>query len=340
MELKKYKKWLIVSIVISATSLAIIYMLSATHEAEEIILTINPLIILIAISFNVFSWLSWALRIKIMASALNTKVAYFKAFKIVMVSHFMAAVTPSSMGGEPMRIYMLTQDEIAQGNTGVGNATALTLGERLIDFIFFGVTLPILLLLVGLSLDLSRVRYLLIGSAILLGILGIFTFYIVTHPKKFHKFSKKIGKLLKFFIKDEKKRKRITAKMEKEIDAFSYGIIVLFKHKKWHLLATLGATALMWSFGFMIPSIILIGLKLPPIWLISYTFQMIIVFITMIPISPGGSGLAEFSAYLLYGQEVPKEFLGPLIVVWRILTFYMNLGVGLVYTLHYIAKGK
>ncbi len=340
MELKKYKKWLIVSIVISATSLAIIYMLSATHEAEEIILTLNPLIILLALLFNLFSWLSWALRIKIMASALNTKVAYSKAFKIVMVSHFMAAVTPSSMGGEPMRIYMLTQDDIAEGNTTVGNATALTLGERLIDFIFFGVTLPVLLLLVGLSINLTGVRYLLISAAILLGILGIFTFYIVTHPHKFRKLSKKIDKLLKIFIKDEEKRKRSIKKMEKEFGAFSSGIIELFKNKKWHLLATLGATALMWSFGFMIPSIIMIGLGLPPIWLLSYTFQMIIVIITMIPVSPGGSGLAEFSAYLLYGQQVPKEFLGPLIVVWRILTFYMNLLVGLVYTIHYIAKSK
>jgi len=340
MELKKYKKWMIVSIVVSATSLAIIYMLSSTHEAEEVILSIHPIIILIALLFNLFNWMAWALRIKIMASALDTKVTYSKAFKIVMVSHFMASVTPSSMGGEPMRIYMLTQDEIAQGNTSVGNATALTLGERLIDFIFFGVTLPILLLIVGLSVDLTGVRYLLIGSGILLGILGLFTFYIVTHPQKFHRFSKKIEKLLKFFVKDDKKRRRIIIKMEKEFSVFSSGIIGLFKHKKWHLLAALATTVLMWSFGFMIPSIILIGLGLPPIWLLSYTFQMIIVLITMIPISPGGSGLAEFSAYFLYGQQVPKEFLGPLIVVWRILTFYMNLGVGLIYTLHYIAKGK
>ena len=340
MELKKYKKWMIISIVISATSLAIIYMMSATKQAEEIILTIHPLIILVALLFNLFSWMAWALRIKILASALNTKVTYSKAFKIVMVSHFMASVTPSSMGGEPMRIYMLTQDEIAQGDTSIGNATALTLGERLIDFIFFGVTLPILLLLVGLSVDLTGVRYLLIGSGVLLGLLGILTFYIVTHPHKFNKLSKKVNKLLKFFIKDKSKRKRIILKMEQEFGVFSSGIISLFKHKKWHLLATIATTALMWSFGFMIPSIILIGLGLPPIWLLSYTFQMIIVLITMIPISPGGSGLAEFSAYFLYGQQVPKEFLGPLIVVWRILTFYMNLGVGLVYTLHYIAKGK
>ena len=96
----------------------------------------------------------------------------------------------------------------------------------------------------------------------------------------------------------------------------------------------------MWGSGFMIPSVILLGLGLQPIWLLSFMFQMIIVIVTMIPISPGGTGLAEFSAYFLYAQQLPQSIIGPLILVWRILTFYMNLGAGLGYTVHYIAKGK
>ncbi len=340
MELMKYRKWLVVSIVVSAASLAIIYMLSSTRHAEEVILQINPYMIVVAIALNVVSWLAWALRLKILGSALDVHVPYKKAFKIIMVSHFMAAVTPSAMGGEPMRIYMLTQDKIAKGNTGVGNATALTLGERLIDFIFFGVALPILMLLVGFSVNLTALRYFLIAAAILLGIAGVLTFYMVTHPNKFTKHSKKLGKLLKYLIKDEEKREKTINKMENEFGIFSSGIITLFKDKKWHLLASLAATTLMWGSGFMIPSVILLGLGLPPIWLLSFMFQMIIVIVTMIPISPGGTGLAEFSAYFLYGQQVPQSVIGPLILVWRILTFYMNLGVGMGYTIHYIAKGK
>jgi uncharacterized protein (TIRG00374 family) len=341
MEIKKnYKKWLAISIVVSVVSIVIIYMLGSTREAGEIILTLNPYIILLAAGLNVISWFAWALRVKVLSAALNIKVPYKKAFKIVMVSHFVAAVTPSAAGGEPMRIYMLTQDDIAKGDTSVGNATAVTLGERLIDFIFFGSALPILLFLVGLSVNLTALRYFLIAASALVGLAGVLLFYIVTHPQKFKKYSKKLGKLLKYVIKDDEKKERTVSKMENEFGVFSSSLINLFVHKKWHLLATLGITAIMWISGFLIPSVILLGLGLHPIWLLSLTFQIIIIFITMIPISPGGSGLAEFSAYFLYGQQVPQSVIGPLILVWRILTFYMNLTTGLAYTIHYIAKSK
>ncbi len=340
MDVKKYRKWLIVSLVISATSLAIIFMLSSTKEAGQIILGLNPLIILYAIVLNLLTWFFWALRIKILASALETGITLRKAFRIVMVSHFMASVTPSSMGGEPMRIYMLSQDNMTWGTTTVGDATAITIGERLIDFMFFGITLPILLLLVGLSIDLTGVRYFLIASGILIGLAGLFTFFLVTHPHKFKGKIHKIDGVLKLFMKDKGKRWKTIKKIEKEFGAFSRSTVKIFKRKKLHFVATLGTTALMWSSGFMIPSVLLMGFGQDPIWLLSYTFQMIIVLVTMIPISPGGSGLAEFSAYFLYGQRVPAEFVGPLIIVWRILTFYMNLGVGLIFTLHYIAKSK
>jgi len=67
-------------------------------------------------------------------------------------------------------------------------------------------------------------------------------------------------------------------------------------------------------------------------------FQLIIALVTMIPISPGGSGLAEFSAYILYSQKIPKEYVGPMVLVWRVLTFYMNILFGVAFTLKYISE--
>ena len=340
MDIKRYKKWLIVSLVISVTSLTIIFMLSSTEEAAGIIFTLSPAIILLAIIFNLLAWVFWAFRIMVLASALGCRVSFLKAFKIVMVNLFVAAVTPSSIGGEAMRIYMLSQESITNGNMAVGDATALTIGERVVDFIYFGIALPLMLVFLGLSVDLRELQFLLLGVAILLAAGGFLLFYIVSHP---HKLKGKFGKLeriLKIFVKEEKKRKETLDKIEKEFWAFSKSTMIIFRQKKLYFLATLALTAMMWSFGFLIPSLILLGFGLEPMWALSYMFQMIIVFITMIPISPGGSGLAEFSAYILYGQKIPTEYVGPLVLVWRVLTFYMNLFGGLVYTLHYIAKGK
>ncbi len=335
MELKKWRKWLVLSIVISSASLAIIFMYSSTASSIPLILQLSPLFFLAILAVHTLHWFFWALRIKIMAHALGDKISFVWAFRIVMVNLFMASITPSSLGGEPSRIYMLSQ-----GNLSSGDATALTLGERLIDFIFFGVALPLMLILLGISINLKDLEYELLAAAALFIFGGVFLLIVILHAGWFKKKIKKLEKLLRFFMKNKEKRKRFIQKAEKEFETFVKGIMVIFKRKKFHFLGALGATAVMWVADFSIPSLILIAFGYHPFWLLSITFQMIILLITIIPVSPGGSGLAEFSAYFLYTQKLPKNLTGAMIILWRVLTFYMNLFVGLAYTLHYIKKGK
>ncbi len=340
MELKKYKKWFAVSLVVSASSLAIILMLSSTGEAQGIIFTLAPWSIIAALSFTVLAWVLWSMRIMVLVHALGGSLKFTKAFKIVMASVFVAAVTPSSIGGEPMRIYMLSQESITRGGMSTGDATALTIGERLIDFMFFAVALPILFLVVGLSIDLEGLKYFLIGSALLLALGSLFVAYVALHPHKFKDKVDKLDSFLKIFIKNDAKRWKTIRKIEKEFDAFSRSIRVIFKKKRGHFLLTFLLTSGIWILHLTTPSLILMGFGLEPMWLVSMTFQLIIALVTMIPVSPGGSGLAEFSAYLLYSQKIPKEYVGPMVLVWRVLTFYMNMIFGLIFTLHYIAKGE
>ncbi len=335
MELKKWRRWLVASVLISAASLAIIFMLTSTEQAVPVILQVSPLFLLAILMIHTLHWFFWALRIKIMAHALGDKISFIWAFRVVMVNLFMASVTPSSFGGEPSRIYMLSQ-----GNLSSGDATALTLGERLIDFIFFGAALPTMLILLGISVDLKDIQYELLAAAALFIFGGVLLLLIVSHASWFKKHIKKFEKLLRFFIKNEERRKTLIKKAEKEFDAFVKGIVVIFRRKKLHFMGAMGATVIMWVADFSIPSLILMAFGYPPFWLLSITFQMIILLITIVPVSPGGSGLAEFSAYFLYSQKLPENLTGAMIILWRILTFYMNLFVGLAYTFHYIKKGK
>ncbi|MCD6370220.1 MAG: flippase-like domain-containing protein [Thermoplasmata archaeon] len=335
MELKKWRRWLIASILISAASLAIIFMLTSTQRAIPLIIHTSPLFLLIILIIHTLHWFFWALRIKIMAHALGDKISFTWAFRIVMVNLFMASITPSSFGGEPSRIYMLSQR-----NLSGGDATALTLGERLIDFIFFGVALPIMFILLGITINLKDLQYELLAAALIFIFGGFFLLFIVTHASWFKKRIRKFERVVRLLVKNEERRKNVMKKIEREFDSFVKGMVVIFKRKWLYFLGALGATVVMWVADFSIPSLILLALGHQPFWLLSITFQMIILLITIVPISPGGSGLAEFSAYFLYSQKLPKDLVGAVVILWRILTFYMNLFVGLAFTLHYIKKGK
>ncbi len=332
MDLGRWKKWMLISIVISVASLTIIFMLTATHEAIKLMLSVPLFFLLLIALIHTMHWFFWATRIKILAQSLGEKISFLWAFKIVMVNLFMASVTPSSFGGEPTRIYMLSRGELSGGD-----ATALTLGERLIDFIFFGTALPIFLFLLGLSIDIGKLQYYLIGAAVIMGVGGLGVIYIVRHPHQAKKAVKKLGPILRIFFKREEKISTYLFKMERETESFINSTKVIFK-KKWYFTAAFIVTMLMWLADFSIPSLILMALGYPHIWLLSVTFQMIILLITIIPISPGGSGLAEFSAFFLYSQKLPSDVVSAMIVLWRILTFYLNLLGGLIYTLHYVGK--
>ncbi len=331
--MKHWKLWFVLSVAVSAVTLAIIFWWSITPEALERIATIPLYIIGVAILAHIANLLFWSLRIKILAKSVGESVPFYRCFKIVMVNLFVAAITPSGMGGEPARIYMLSE-----GNMSGGDATAVTIGERIIDFIFFGVSLPVFLLLLGMNIDIESVKYYLLSAGAILILGGVALAYMVLRADHVKKKLGKLEGLVKLFVKDEKKRKHTMEKIEYEFETFVISTRKLFALNKSYLVLAFVFTMLMWFVDFTIPSLILIGLGMEPDWLFMFTVQIIVVLVTIIPISPGGSGLAEFVSYLLYSQRMPPGIAGVVVVLWRVLTFYPNLALGSVYTLHYIAK--
>jgi uncharacterized protein (TIRG00374 family) len=60
----------------------------------------------------------------------------------------------------------------------------------------------------------------------------------------------------------------------------------------------------------------------------SFVAQIIIAIIMMIPLTPGGSGIAEVSATSLYGLFVPAAIVGVFVVLWRVVFYYFHLVIG------------
>ena len=313
--------------------MGIIFTMTVTSKTLNYLIKIPVIFIILAAAAHIASWLFWALRIKILAKSLDANISLYKCFKIVLVNLLLASITPSGMGGEPARILMLRK------HTGSGNATAIIIGERMIDFLFFGVALPILLLILGMSISMEGLEYYLITAALILGILTGLFLYLLSRKDKIKKLLNKLERIIGIFVKDKEKRKNTIRKIENEYDSFFKGTIKIFKKKGFFTLTFL-STSLMWIMDFFIPSIILIGLGFDPHWLFVLTSMLIVVLITIIPITPGGTGLAEFSGYFLFSQIVPADVAAILVIMWRVITFYPNLLLGLFYTLQYTSIGS
>ena len=96
--------------------------LSAVHIRYEFFVA--------AVLINVLCWVIWGARLKILSNAIdpNVHISLWESTKIVIANMFLAGITPSVAGGEPVRIYLLNKDGLS-----AGGATAAVLGERLID---------------------------------------------------------------------------------------------------------------------------------------------------------------------------------------------------------------
>ena len=282
----------------------------------------------VAIILNIVYWFLWGARLKVLANSMdkNINLSLWKSTKIVIANMFLASITPSMAGGEPVRIHLLNKEGM-----NLGCSTAAVLGERLLDAVFILLLVPVAFFIFQSMTDLGFLSIaLLIGVFLFLALLVLFI-YAIVRPEKIKSFLIYLSKKFKRFSKRKESEIRVIERINNEVDNFHKSMIFFTKQNKIALFKASILTILFWSVGFMIPSMILLGLGLPPFFLESYTAQILLLVIIMMPTTPGSSGVAEVGIYGLYGVLIgtgSASLIGVFIVLYRFVTFHMNLFVG------------
>ena len=255
----------------------------------------------------------------------NVKIGLWESTKIVIANLFLAGITPSMAGGEPVRIYLLNKDGMS-----LGGATASVLGERLIDAIFILTCIPF-----GLFVFKDRIDNKILNFGLLIGIMVFVIFvvlflYAIKYPDKVKSFltflDLKIARLFK-----KKEHAKITDKISREVDNFHNSMVFFSREGKKAFFLGGVLTIAYWLTGFMIPSMILLGLGLPPYIIESYAAQMLLLIIVMMPTTPGSSGVTEGGMAGLYSVIIGSSFLGVFVLLFRLITYHLNLIAGAIF---------
>jgi len=336
---KTIKLSLILSIIISLA--IIILILYFTIDAE----TIDQLskkdikyeYFLIAVLLNVTYWFVWGARLKVIANRLDKKlnINWWNSTKIIIANMFLASITPSMAGGEPVRIYLLNKRGM-----NLGSATAAVISERLVDAIIVFTMVP-LAFFVFYNMPKAHVdpNFSIISKALPIGIFIFALFFIIflyaiAKPEKTKRFLIWINKKISRFRKNKESEHTIITRIKTEVDNFHKGIILFKKEGRVTLIKSIIITVFIWSTGFMVPSMILMGLGFPPYFIESYAAQALLLVIVMMPTTPGSSGLAELGAWGLYGIILTKEefmYIGIFVILFRFVTYHMNLIAGAIF---------
>jgi len=312
------KKKAMLGILISVVALVIIFHFTETRVTWKAILRANIYLLLIAFLLQVAFWFFWALRIQYLVFYVGKEVSLSYAMEVTLASGFLAAITPSSAGGEPLRVKMLYD-----AGVGAGESTAVVLVERLLDAIFFSIALPVFVILTGFSMKLGME----VGGAFALSLAGflVFLWLLINRPKRLESLAEWVERLVAKFSK--KRAEGLADRLKEELIAFRDALVMLAKNPRCAFIA-LCITVMIWMPEFLIPSAILAAFGCRPYFLYSITAQLLLVVISLLPLTPGASGIAEFGMSYLYSNFVPQHIIGVLTALWRFITYYLNLIAG------------
>jgi uncharacterized protein (TIRG00374 family) len=307
------------ALIATLTSLvAIIIIIKFTNASISwnTIAQIDGKYLLLGVVLHVLSWIFYSIRLRSLAALAGHEISFELSLRSTLASNFMACITPSSAGGEPLRIKILADDGMSYGS-----ATAVAVGERLLDSIFFVAALALFLMLSGFLTGFG----LKIGMVFLVLLMLLLTFLweVVKRPDR-------IERLMRW-AKRRTGKARAIAFLEKEVLLFREAGIQLAKEARQRIPLMLALTTLIWMSDFMVPSALLVGMGSKPSFLYSITAQIILAIIGLLPLTPGGSGVAELSMSYLYSIFVPIQLLGPLVALWRIITYFLNIIVGVAF---------
>ena len=332
---KRMRRGLQLFTLLSLSSLVAIFAVTHSHITVAAIRKINPVWLLAALPFIVADWLAGGYRIMIFCRVFHAPIRLKTCIKANLANYFMAAVTPSQTGGGPAQIYVL----YAGGMPGV-EATSASLMTFFCTTFFLIVAAGITFALRGaVPLPGTLITRLFDLGLIFFLAVAILMVAAVAFPGLY----RRIGEL--FFIVLARLRRKdyflAGGRVNRTLDYINrvHEQLIHYLQKQWRIFI-LGVLVSGFCFfcKFVIAYFIVRSFGVGAAFVDVALLQMVIILINYFFPSPGGSGAAELSAAALMTSVVSPAYIPFYVVLWRILTTYISVGVGGVVLLHELGK--
>ncbi len=251
------------------------------------------------------------------------------SIRIALSWDFASAVTPSTIGGAPVATFAMTREGIK-----FGKSSAIILYGVLLDQFWYALAVPILLIS-SIYFEVIPDEIGLVGNITMLLIYAglitygaLLTYGLLINPASLKDILKKIFSW-RFLGKFSEKVNAEANNLE------SYSIQLRNKPIRFVLKAFF-LTTMIWLCKIALPVIVVLSL-LPgdEILLVLRSLSMNLAFL-VIP-TPGGSGGVEGLFAIFLGPLIARTaFIGLAVFVWRIITYYISIGLGIIAMFWYV----
>lgn len=281
----------------------------------------------VAVIFLVIRHLAYAARLRLLSQG---AFSWKKSIELIFIWEFSSAVSPTSVGGSAVALFVLSQEDLPTSKT-----TTIVIYTIVLDTIFFILTIPLLLLLFGASIIRPGLQSLTMldgwgltffAAFLFMALYGLFFFYgLFIQPRQLKALLLSISRI------------KLLKKYREKIANLGNGFVEAskeIKKREWqfHLKAFL-TTLVAWSFRFLvIIAVIAAIIKQLPMTLADLgrlyaRLETMFVILAFSP-TPGGAGFHEvvFGGFLK--DYVPAGIAVVVASIWRLLTYYSYLLAG------------
>ncbi len=321
----KLIRQLFLSVCISILSMVLIFLAISWRGVSVDLSTLNPYWLAVGIAIVGGSWLVDGTRLWLSTRVWKKRITFRDAMSTVFSGYFMAAITPFFSGGSPAQMYVLTRSGLSWGEagslmviTGVLYQLSLLVMLFLLIFVFrIGFALQ------GFLLDL------LYSFAIVYSVLISLLFFLLLRPKSLHHL---IGWGMKF-VRRRFKRVKFSEEAVWEwvgefmVD-FRKGFTIFIREKPQYLAWNMACYMCQYLMLFSVAFVVIVALGVIPNYLQVVGAQVPLFYVFSFIPSPGASGGVEISIASVFAGLIGPERLGMFVLLWRVITFYIQLVVG------------
>ena len=274
-----------------------------------------------------------AINLKISLNLLKEKATFRNCYKYALAGFFVAGITPSSSGGDPMQLYLMTQDKIKVSNG------ALTLLLKLLCFQLTVVFLAVIGFISSHKLflqSLGHLRYIIYLGAFLNILVGTLYFLIIFCKPIVVYLVELLSKL--FHKLHIKKADQIVETINVQVEEYSKAATYIKKNKRVLIkmfLVTLTQMILYYSIPYFV--YLSLGFNTNSIFTFIALQSVLFVSVSSLPF-PGAVGVSEATFMRIYRQMFPKQILGSAMVITRFINFYIFIVYSGVALMYYILK--
>lgn len=320
--MSKTGKNLLIAVSISVIFLLVFLSLNDFGSALKSLKNAKPIWVLVSLMLCFGVWSFEALTLRVFSSMRKLGMKFPYLLKITIIGTFFSAITPFATGGQPAQIVFMQKRGYK-----LGESTGVLVSRFLVYQLAITVvgTLAVFLAYPFIAKRVSNLALLGVFGFLLNSAVLVFLLLFSLNKKITTKLVKGILKFLKF-IKIIKDVDASMNKALKELELFHDNMKQSMKSPGRFFLAFIFTLCQLLCL-VSVPYFVGLALGLSNNYLEVISAQLILfLVVSMIP-TPGATGVSE-GGYVLFFKPFFADKIGAGLLMWRVLTYYLNIIVG------------